>query len=193
MAKVTVRLNPAMTPIPTLLVTCIDAAGKANIITISYAGIINTLPPIVNIAIKPSRYSHGVIRETREFAINIPGVDLLEISDWCGVVSGREVDKFAESGLTALPATRIRSPLIEECPVNFECQVIDIQTYGGYDLFVAEIVACHADEEMLGDGKKVDIGRLQPIAFCYNAMEYWSLAEPLGRYGYTKGKLSQAR
>jgi len=175
--------------VPTLLVTCTDRSGRHNIITISYAGIVNTSPPIINISVKPSRYSHAMLKETGDFVINIPGEDLLKEADYCGVASGRDVDKFAATGLTALPASLVKSPLIKECPINLECVVQQVVTCGSYDLFIAEVVAAHGDEEYLQAGNKIDIARVKPIAFCYDSMQYWSLKENLGRYGYTKGKL----
>lgn len=192
LAKIALRKNTLLAPVPTFLVSCADAAGRPNIITISYAGIVNTTPPLINISIKPSRYSHGLIKESGEFVINIPGVSLLEETDYCGVASGRTVDKFAATGLTAVPASCVKAPLIKECPVNLECVTTTIVSCGHYDLFIAEVVAAHGDEEFLKAGNKVDIAKLQPIAFCYDAMEYWSLRDSLGRYGYTKGKLGSA-
>jgi flavin reductase (DIM6/NTAB) family NADH-FMN oxidoreductase RutF len=191
LAKVPLRPDTILAPVPTFLVSCADAGGRANIITISYAGIVNTSPPLINISIKPSRLSHGIIKDSGEFVVNIPGEELLEISDWCGVVSGREFDKFAGTGLTALPAEKVKAPLIKECPVNLECAVTAIHPCGIYDLFIAEVVAAHGDEEFLNAKGRVDPGKLKPIAFCYNSMEYWSLAASLGRYGYTKGKLNR--
>ena len=192
MAKIPLKIKTTLAPVPTFMVSCADAGGRPNIITISYGGIINTTPPIINISIKPSRYSHGLIAAAGEFVINIPGVDLLEETDYCGVASGRDVDKFAATGLTPLPASRVKAPLIKECPVNLECVTTQVVTCGAYDLFIAEVVAVHGDEEVLKAGNKIDIAKLQPIAFCYDAMEYWSLKDDLGRYGYTKGKLGSA-
>jgi flavin reductase (DIM6/NTAB) family NADH-FMN oxidoreductase RutF len=173
-------------------VSCADAAGRPNIITVSYAGVVNTTPPLINICLKPTRFSHGIIKQSREFVINIPSAALLEVTDYCGVVSGRDVNKFVTTGLTPLPAERVKAPLIKECPVNLECVSTQIVTCGTYDLFVAEVVAAHGDEAVLRSTNRVDIGKLQPIAFCYDSMEYWSLKEELGRYGYTKGELGSA-
>ena len=189
MAKILLKAKTTLAPVPTLLVTCTDARGRHNIITISYAGIVNTTPPLINISIKPSRHSHALIRATGEFVINIPGENLLRQTDYCGVASGRDVDKFAETGLTALPASLVKAPLIKECPVNLECVTRQIVRCGDYDLFIAEVLAVHADEDCLQAGNRLDIGRLRPIAFCYDAMRYWSLKDDLGKYGYTKGRL----
>ena len=189
MAKIRLKVTTTRAPVPTFLVSCVDLAGQRNIITISYAGIINTVPAIINISVKPSRHSHRMIKEAGDFVINIPGDDLLKETDYCGVASGRDVDKFAATGLTPLPAAIVKSPLINECPINLECVTKQIVTCGSYDLFVAEVVAVHGDEEVLQAGDRVDIDRLRPIAFCYESMQYWSLSNNLGKYGYTKGRL----
>jgi flavin reductase (DIM6/NTAB) family NADH-FMN oxidoreductase RutF len=190
LAKVALRPNTILAPLPTFLVSCAAPTGQPNIVTVSYAGVVNTSPPLINICLKPSRFSHGIIKATRQFVINIPSVALLPATDYCGVVSGRDVDKFAATGLTPLPAQRVKAPLIAECPVNLECVTSQILTCGAYDLFVAEVVAAHGDDNILDEQNRVDIANLKPMAFCYDTMEYWSLSERLGRYGYTKGKLN---
>jgi flavin reductase (DIM6/NTAB) family NADH-FMN oxidoreductase RutF len=192
LAKIALKLKTTLAPVPTLLVSCTDLSGRHNIITISYAGIVNTTPPIINISIKPSRYSWGLIKATGDFVINIPGENLLRETDYCGVASGQDVDKFALTGLTPLPSSLVKSPLIKECPVNLECVTSQIVTCGNYDLFIAEVVAVHADEEFLDAGRRLDIDRVKPIAFCYDAMQYWSLKANMGKYGYTKGKIQLA-
>lgn len=176
--------NPTVFPCPVVLVTAVDGEGKANIITLAWAGQACSDPPCVTIAIRPQRFSHGLVVASGEFVVNVPGEGLLESADLCGTVSGRRADKFEETGFTAVPATKVSAPLIEECPVNLECKVIHTLSLGVHDLFVGEIVAAHADESVLSDKGKVDYGQLRP--FCYNPDEYWSIGQKIGTYGFTK-------
>lgn len=175
---------PAIFPCPVVLVTVVDSEGKPNVITIAWTGQACSDPPCVTVAIRPQRHSHGLLVASGEFVVNIPGRDLLEAADRCGTVSGRRVDKFEQTGLTPVPADRVRPPLIDECPVNLECSLLHTVSLGVHDLFVGEIVATHADEDMLTESGKIDYGRMQPI--CYNPDEYWSIGEKIGTYGFTK-------
>ncbi|RJQ56296.1 MAG: flavin reductase family protein [Actinobacteria bacterium] len=176
--------NPTVFPCPVVLVTTVDAEGKANIITLAWAGQACSDPPCVTIAVRPQRYSHDLIRSSGEFVLNVPGRDILDAVDYCGVVSGRRVDKFKVAGLTPEAASEVTPPLIKECPVSLECRVIHTISLGVHDLFVGEIVAAHAEESVLTERGKVDYGRLAP--FCYNPDEYWSLGEKIGTYGFMK-------
>lgn len=176
--------NPTVFPCPVVLVTTVDGDGKSNIITLAWTGQACSDPPCVTIAVRPQRYSHELLRASGEFVLNVPGQDLLEATDYCGTVSGRRVDKFSETALTAAPADEVGAPLIEECPVNLECKVRETISLGVHDLFVGEVVAAHADETVLSEQGKVDYGAMRP--FCYNPDEYWSIGEKIGTYGFTK-------
>ena len=181
-------LKPSTTlfPVPVVLVSC-GSAELPNIITIAWAGIINSSPPMVSISIRPSRYSHDLITESREFVINIPTTDQLEKADYCGMISGREVDKFAECDFTAVPASEVSTPLIAECPVNLECTVTQIIPLGTHNMFLGRVEAVHGEETVMNDKGRVDVTKAVPFTFVTRA--YYQLGDYLNEYGFTKGKL----
>jgi flavin reductase (DIM6/NTAB) family NADH-FMN oxidoreductase RutF len=143
---------------------------------------------MVSISVRPGRHSHGLIKKSGEFVVNIPREEQLRALDFCGVASGRDVNKFAELGLTPVPGTEVAAPLIKECPVNLECRVTDVKSLGTHDLFLGEIVAVHMDDDVMDPTAGIDISLLRPIAYCPQAAQYWSLKEAIGRYGFTGGK-----
>jgi flavin reductase (DIM6/NTAB) family NADH-FMN oxidoreductase RutF len=146
-------------------------------------------PTIVGIGIHKARYSHELISQTREYVVNLPTVSLVEAADRCGSVSGREVDKFSAFGLTPLPAANVKPPLIAECPINIECKVHDIVEVGDHDTFMGEVVAVHADEELLDEQGHVCMDRLDTFCFmfCYGSRgEYWTLGKKLADAWYTR-------
>lgn len=180
MAKTTKKPSIYLYPVPVVLVTC--GVEKPNIITLAWVGTVCSDPPMVGIAVRPSRHSHALIEETGEFVVNIPGEELLEATDRCGHLSGSEVDKFALTGLTAEPASEVNTPLIAECHVNMECKVRQKLELGAHDLFLGEVVAVHVDEEMLDEkGKRIDYGKARPFTLAF--AEYRGLSEPLAKYG----------
>ena len=181
-----VRKNPyaALFPCPVVLVTCVDSAGKPNSITLAWAGTVCSEPPMVGLGIRPSRYSHKLIEESREFVVNIPSAEIVRETDYCGVTSGRDVDKFAETKLTAEQADKVKAPLIRECPVNIECTLRQVIPLSAHDLFIGEIVQVHIDQAVLYKKGNIKIRKAAP--FTYNLGEYWSLHKKLGTYGYTK-------
>jgi flavin reductase (DIM6/NTAB) family NADH-FMN oxidoreductase RutF len=183
-----IQKGTCLFPTPTAMVSCAGRNTAPNIITIAWVGVVCSEPPIVSVSIRPGRHSHGLIRESGEFVINIPREEQLRKLDFCGVASGRDVDKFAELGLTPVPGTEVKAPFIKEGPVNLECRVMEVKSLGTHDLFLAEIVAVHMDEEIMNDKGKVDIAKLRPIAYCPQASQYWSLKEAIGTYGFTGGK-----
>ena len=173
----------ALYPVPVVLVTCVNEQGKPNIITLAWVGTVASKPPQAAVAIRPSRYSHAVISQTGEFAINIPTEDLLPALDQCGHVSGVRTDKLAQTGLTPEPASQIQAPLIAECPVNLECKLTQTIPLGSHDLFMGEIVAVHVDEELLDERGTIDYSKAKAVAYLGN--EYWSLGECLRTSGFT--------
>ena len=189
MSKVSLKPATTMFPLPVMLVTCVDASGKPNIITLAWVGMVNSEPPMVSISIRPSRHSHRLVKASQEFVVNIPSEEMIRKVDLCGVVSGRDVDKFSETGFTPMEAKEVSPPLIEECPVNLECKVREVIPLGSHDLFLGEIVAIHIDDTVLKEKIRIDIAKALPVAYCGGAHEYWSLGKKLGWYGYTKGKL----
>ncbi|MDP2901002.1 MAG: flavin reductase family protein [Candidatus Bathyarchaeota archaeon] len=157
------RYSQAGPVAPTVMVTCVDARGRPNIITLGMYMPISHDPPQVVIGVSPKRYSHDLIRDQGEFIVNSPGIGLAEKMHICGTKSGRDVDKFKEAGLTPGPARKVRPPLIQECYGHIECEVVNMVTCGDHTLFVGEVVAASIDEDCLRDGK-LNLSAARPIA-----------------------------
>ena len=184
--KVTKSPRTALFPCPVVLVTCVDAEGKPNIITLAWAGVACSNPPILGIGVRPGRYSYRLIEQSGEFAINIPTAKYVKETDFCGSSSGKTVDKFNETGLTPDPAERIRPPIIRECPVNIECVVKSRIQLGSHHLFLGEVVSVHVDDEILDEKGRIDFDKAAP--FVFNNGEYWSLKRKIGEIGLSKKK-----
>jgi flavin reductase (DIM6/NTAB) family NADH-FMN oxidoreductase RutF len=171
--------STALFPVPAVLVSC--GVEKPNIISLAWVGTVSSAPPAVSIGVRPERFSHGLIVDVGEFVINLPRSDQVQIVDYCGNVSGRNVDKWAACGLTAAPANKVRTPLIAECPVALECRVMHRLPLGAHDLFIGEVLSVQVDEEVLDVHGRLDHGRVDPLA--YVGGFYWRLGEELGRHG----------
>lgn len=184
MAKVVKRPFTPSYPVPVVLVTC-SHGEEANIIAIAWTGILCSKPPQLGIGVRPERHSHSLIREAGEFVVNVPPERLLEKVDYCGMVSGREVDKFEATGLTAAPASLLKTPIIAECPINIECRVMRIIPLGSHDLFIGEVVAVQIDEEVLNEDGRIDYKKARSLVFTGD--QYWSLGSLLGKYGFSRG------
>lgn len=182
--KVKNKPYTALFPCPVVLVTCVNSIGEPNIITLAWAGTVCSEPPMIGLGIRPSRYSHKLIEEGKEFVVNIPTAEIVKETDYCGVTSGRDTDKFTETRLTAEKADKVKAPLIRECPVNIECILKDVVPLGAHDLFIGEVVQVHIDQTVLDEKGNVDIMKADP--FTYNLGEYWNLNKKLGTYGYSK-------
>jgi len=148
-----------------LLVTTRDVGGHDNIITVSWAGVACSAPPMVTISLRQSRHSHATVLATKEFVINIPTSKQRDAVELCGTASGRDTDKFARSGLQKLPASLVAAPLIAECPINLECQVRHVLPLGSHDLFVAEIVKTHAKHAVLLEDGRINDQALDCMAW----------------------------
>jgi flavin reductase (DIM6/NTAB) family NADH-FMN oxidoreductase RutF len=189
MAKKTMPPSTLLVPLPAVLVTCGSFDNKPNIITIAWCGIVCSMPPMLSISIQKNRYSFDLINRSEEFVVNITGGHLVNAVDFCGNHSGRDYDKFKETGLTPEPANIVSSPLVKESPINLECQVRKNLDLGSHHIFIAEIVATHVDEPALDSGERLDIKKINPLIYCTNARQYWSgLSKMHGVYGYTKGR-----
>lgn len=173
-------------PLPVVMVSMTDAAGRHNIITIGWAGTVCTNPPMVSISVRPERYSYGILKASGEFVINLTTRELCFATDYCGVKSGREVDKFREMKLTPLAADQVKAPLIKESPVNIECRVREIIPLGSHDMFLADVVAVHADEKYMDDQHKFHLEWANPIVYSHGS--YLMCQEELGRFGYSVRK-----
>lgn len=182
-------------PLPAVMVSCRDKSGNDNIITVAWTGTICTNPAMVYISVRPERHSYKMICESKEFVINLTTKELTFATDFCGVKSGREVDKFKECGLHKLPATKVSAPLISESPVNIECRVCEIKKLGSHHMFIAEVLAVHADKQYMDERGRFDLSRANPIVYSHG--EYFSLGKKLGKFGYSikrnKKKKSEKR
>jgi len=183
MTKVTKKPTTVLYPVPAVLVSC-GSGERANIITLAWVGTLCSKPPLVGISVRPSRYSHGLIEETSEFVINLPSAEQVRWVDHCGVVSGRDEDKWAACDFTPAPATEVQAPIIAECPVNIECRVRQTLSLGSHDLFISEVVAVQVDETVLDERGRIDLTKARPFAFLNG--EYRQVGELLGRIGYSK-------
>ena len=176
----------ALFPCPVVLVTSIDSNGKANIITLAWAGTICSDPPVIGLGIRPHRHSYKLIEEAGEFVVNIPTTKILRETDFCGMVSGKDIDKFSETNLTPELAEKVKPPLIHECPVNIECILKQKIPFGVHHLIIGEVVSVHVDQEILDENGRIDFTKISP--FVYNQGEYWSLKKKIGTHGYTSMK-----
>jgi flavin reductase (DIM6/NTAB) family NADH-FMN oxidoreductase RutF len=186
MGKQVWKPSTMLNPVPIVMVTCADAQGKANIITVGWAGTINSEPPMVSISVRKERYSHGLIMEKGQFAVNLTTKKLTYATDLCGIKSGRDVDKFEMAKLTPAEASAIDVPIIKESPVSLECVVKNRIELGSHDLFIAEVVAVDVNEELLNKEGKLLLDKAGLI--CYSHGKYWALGEELGFFGYSVAK-----
>ena len=184
--KVDWKPGTILNPVPVVMVSCASESEKPNIITLAWVGTINSDPPMVSISIRKERHSHKIISESMEFAINLVTKDLTRATDYCGVKSGKIVDKFAELGLTPIIGSKIKTPYIEESPVNIECKVRQIIELGSHDMFIAEIVAVHVDEDLLDESDKLMLDKAGLV--CYNHGQYHEVGKQLGFFGYSVRK-----
>lgn len=188
MAKISFKPGNMLYPLPAVMVSVADKAGKTNIITVAWAGTICTNPPMVGISVRPSRYSHHMIAETGEFVINLTTKELAHATDYCGVRSGKDVDKWREARLTPSPSDIVKAPCISESPVNIECRVVRTENLGSHDLFTAEVVAVHVDDRYMDGKGTFCLADADPIVYSHG--EYYVLGEKLGRFGYSVRKKS---
>jgi flavin reductase (DIM6/NTAB) family NADH-FMN oxidoreductase RutF len=174
-------------PVPAVMVSCGDREGRKNIITIAWAGTICSEPAMVSISVRPERYSYSMIKESGEFVINLTTNELAYAADWCGVKSGRNVDKFAEMKLTSAPAKTLSyAPIIEESPVNLECKVKDVLELGSHHMFAAEITGVQVSEKYMNESGKFELNKTGLVAYSHG--EYFKLGENLGKFGFSVKK-----
>lgn len=185
MSKQVWKGSALLGPVPPVLVSC-GSMDTPNLITIAWAATINTQPPKVSISVRPSRHSYDLIKQSGEFVINLPTQGLAKAVDWCGVKSGRDVNKFEAMGLTPAPASALACPLLVESPVNLECRVFDIMPLGSHDLILADVVAVNVDEALLDETGKLQLDKAGLLAFAHG--EYYALGQKLGTFGWTVRK-----
>ena len=177
-------------PLPAVMVSCADKEGNSNIITIAWTGTICSDPAMLYISVRPSRYSYDLIRDSREFVVNLTTRELAKTTDWCGVVSGRDKNKWKERGLTKAKAETLKyAPVIAESPVNIECKVTEIKPLGSHDMFIAEVTGVQVDEKYMDENGSFDLVSAGLIAYSHG--KYSSVGKPFGKFGYSvkkKGK-----
>ena len=183
MSKQIWKPTTLLNPVPVVMVTCAGKDSKPNIITLAWVGTVNSDPPMLSISVRKSRNSHGLIKETGQFVVNLATKKLAWETDFCGVKSGRDMDKFEAAKLTPQKASKVDVPLIKESPVNIECVVRNVLELGSHDMFIGEIVAVHVDEKLLDEKEKLNLDKADLIAYSHG--EYWSLHKALGFFGYS--------
>lgn len=190
--KVSFKPGTLIYPLPAVMVSCGDAPENYNIITIGWTGTVCSDPPMCYISVRHERYSYDIIKRTGEFVINLTTVDLARITDWCGVRSGRDYNKFKEMHLTPQQGQLVKAPLIGESPLNIECRVRDIRPLGSHDMFLADVVAIDAEERLIDKSTGAfQLNHAQPLAYSHG--KYYSLGEKLGSFGFSVKKQSNRK
>ena len=173
-------------PLPAVMVSCKRQGEKPNIITVAWTGTVCSSPAMVSISVRKERYSYEIIKETGEFVINLATKDLVRALDYCGVRSGRDVDKYKEAGLTVLASKEIAAPGIMESPVNLECRVTEVKPLGSHDLFLAEVLSVTIEDRYMNDDGKFELNRSGLITYSHG--EYFELGRKAGSFGYSVRK-----
>ena len=185
------RASNMLYPVPAVLVGCRDEEGRDNLMTAAWAGTVCSDPVMVSVSIRKERFSHDIIENTGEFTISLTTTGLARATDYCGVRSGRDVDKFKEMKLTRLESAQIRAPGVAESPVVLECRVKQIARLGSHDMFVAEVVNVSVDERFLDGKGRLELEKADLIAYSHG--EYFALGKKIGRFGYSVRKRPKKR
>lgn len=192
MSRIQWKPGTMIYPLPAVMVSCGADPEEYNIITLSWTGTVCTDPAMCYISVRPSRHSYGIIRKYGEYVINLTTRDLAYATDWCGVKSGKMVNKFRETGLTPIPATKVKAPMIAESPVNIECVVKEIKELGTHHMFLSEVVAINADEKYIDP--ESGLFRLQDsVPICYSHGKYYETGRYIGKFGYSVEKKGKKR
>lgn len=187
MTKVHFKGSAMLNPVPAVLITSMDKDNNLNVFTVGWIGTACTHPPMITVAIRPERLSYKYIKESGEFVVNLPSQNMTKIVDFCGVRSGKNINKIKECNLNLEKSTKIKTPSIEQCPVNIECKVKSIISLGTHDLFLSEVLAVNVDENLIDENGKIHLEKAQLI--CYSHGEYFPLpVKPLGKFGYSVQK-----
>lgn len=173
-------------PVPAVLVTVADREGNSNIFTVAWAGTICTNPPMLSISVRPERHSYHMMKETGEFVVNLTTESMAWATDYCGVRSGRDVDKWKETGLTPKKANVVDVPVIKESPVNIECRVVKVEELGSHHMFIADVVAVDVDEAYMDEKDTFHLSMAKPLAYSHG--RYYGMGEELGSFGYSVRK-----
>ena len=176
------RPGTVLYPLPAVMVSC-GSLDSPNIITVAWCGTLCTSPAMTYVSIRPERFSYHLIEESGEFVINLTTEKLAYATDYCGVKSGRDVDKFLETGLTREAAAHVGAPMIKESPVSIECRVREGKDYGSHWVFTADVLAVHVDKDYMDEKGKFDLAAARPIVYSHG--EYYGLGKQLGTFGYS--------
>ncbi|MDO4519940.1 MAG: flavin reductase family protein [Eubacteriales bacterium] len=191
MAKQSWKAGNMLYPLPAVMVSAADGEGHDNIITVAWAGTVCTNPPMLSISVRPSRYSYDMIRSTGEFVVNLTTEDLVYATDYCGVRSGRDVDKFEKLHLTREKGDFVQAPMIGESPVNIECKVREVYELGSHHMFLADVLAVHADEKYMNENNRFDLNQAKMLVYSHG--EYLGTGKKLGTFGYSVKKKKKKR
>ena len=183
MAKISFKPGNMLYPLPVVMVSVADKEGNTDIVTVAWAGTICTNPPMLSISVRPERFSHHMIEETGEFVVNLTTRELAFATDYCGVKSGRDVDKWKEMKLTQQAGQVVKAPAIAESPVNIECRVREVKRLGSHDMFIADVVAVQVEDTYMDEKKQFHLSDAKPIVYSHG--EYYHLGEKLGKFGYS--------
>ncbi|MGN0278876.1 MAG: flavin reductase family protein [Lachnospiraceae bacterium] len=186
MGKQTWKAGNMLYPLPAVLVSVADKAGKQNLFTVAWTGTVCSDPPMVSISVRPERYSYHMIEETGEFVINLTTEQLAYATDYCGVKSGRDVDKWQEMKLTRMKGDHVRAAMIQESPVNLECRVTQKIPLGTHHMFLAEVLAVHVDEKYLDEKGRFHLNASKPLVYSHG--RYLTVGKELGTFGYSVKK-----
>ena len=190
MGKIKFRGGALLAPTPPVMVTC-GKEDAANIITVAWTGITNTVPPKTYISVRPKRHSHALIEESGEFVLNLTPTALVRAADYCGTYTGAKVNKFEKCHLTKLAVEEVEVPLIAECPISLCCRVTDKISLGSHDMFLADILAVYADEQLLDEKGKLHMERADLCAYAHG--EYFALGKRVGSFGFSAAKKKHRR
>lgn len=174
-------------PLPAVLVSCGSSIEEYNLLTVAWTGTLCTNPPLCYISVRPKRYSYEIIKRNMEFVINLTTKEMAYATDWCGVKSGKDYNKFKEMGLTPGKATVVKAPIVEEAPVSIECRVKEIVPLGSHDMFIAEVVNILADDAYLDpETGAFELAKAEPLVYLHGG--YFELGDKIGKFGWTVEK-----
>jgi flavin reductase (DIM6/NTAB) family NADH-FMN oxidoreductase RutF len=173
-------------PLPAVLVSCGSDASEYNIITVAWTGTLCTNPPMCYISVRPSRHSYPIIKKNMEFVINLTTTEMAKATDWCGVRSGKDYNKFEEMHLTPGKCSVVKAPLIEESPVCIECRVKEIMSLGSHDMFIADVVNIRVDDKYMQSDGKFDLAGSNPLVYLHGG--YFGLGDKIGKFGWSVEK-----
>lgn len=186
MAKQKWKAGNMVYPLPAVLVSCGDKEGNVNLMTAAWTGTVCSEPPMVYVSVRKERYSHHMIKETGEYVINLTTEKLAEATDFCGVRSGRDMDKFKEMKLTPVKGGLQYAPMVAESPVSIECKVTNVMELGSHDMFIAEVTAVYVDEQYMDAKGTFHLEKAEPLVYSHG--QYYGMGKHLGGFGYTVRK-----